>query len=49
MHSDKGSDYRRCRAYLKTKGTLNRIARRGVEGINAWENIPGVSNARMVT
>ena len=30
-HADKGYDYRRCRAYLKAKGILCRIARRGVE------------------
>jgi IS5 family transposase len=31
LHADKGYDYRRCRAYLKGRGILSRIARRGVE------------------
>ena len=31
LHADKGYDYRRCRAYLRAKGILSRIARRGVE------------------
>lgn len=31
LHADKGYDYRRCRAYLKAKGILSRIARRSVE------------------
>lgn len=30
LHADKGYDYRRCRAYLKGRGILCRIARRGV-------------------
>ena len=31
LHADKGYDYRRCRAHLKKRGILSRIARRGVE------------------
>nr|WP_139798610.1 IS5 family transposase [Andreprevotia lacus] len=32
LHADKGYDYRRCRAYLRKRGILARIARRGVDG-----------------
>jgi transposase len=31
LHADKGYDYRRCRAYLRSRGIKVRIARRGVE------------------
>ena len=31
LHADKGYDYRRCRAYLHSRGIKVRIARRGIE------------------
>ena len=31
LHADKGYDYRRCREYLRRRGILIRIARRGIE------------------
>lgn len=31
LHADKGYDYRRCRAALRRRGIVARIARRGVE------------------
>ena len=31
LHADKGYDFERCRRYLKRRGILARIARRGVE------------------
>lgn len=31
LHADKGYDYARCRAHLRKRGILSRIARRGVE------------------
>lgn len=31
LHADKGYDYRRCREYLRRRGILTRIARRGIE------------------
>ena len=31
LHADKGYDYARCRKYLKRRGNISRIARRGIE------------------
>ena len=31
LHADKGYDYARCRKYLKRRGIISRIARRGIE------------------
>ena len=31
LHADKGYDARRCRAYLKARGIVSRIARKGIE------------------
>jgi IS5 family transposase len=31
LHADKGYDYRRCRAFLRSRGIASRIARRGIE------------------
>ncbi len=31
LHADKGYDYERCRAHLKRRGIMDRIARRGIE------------------
>ena len=31
LHADKGYDARRCRAYLKARGIISRIARKGIE------------------
>ena len=31
LHADKGYDFERCRCYLRRRGILARIARRGVE------------------
>ncbi len=31
LHADKGYDARRCRDYLKARGIMSRIARKGIE------------------
>jgi len=31
LHADKGYDFARCRAHLKQRGIIDRIARRGIE------------------
>ena len=41
LHADKGYDARRCRDYLKARGILSRIARKGIEsserlGRHSW-------------
>src|SRR2546427_9067458 len=41
LHADKGYDFKRCRAHLRQRGIIGRIARRGIEsserlGKNRW-------------
>ena len=31
LHADKGYDFKRCRAHLRQRGIIGRIARRGIE------------------
>lgn len=46
LHADKGYNARRCRAYLKARGIVSRIARKGWRAARGWKDTAGWSSAR---